>query len=850
MVSFGDQKEWRKKRPQLQPQVSGDSLLENAINHHIRGDLKKAEKAYRSAISSGLLNVALFSNLGIICQASHRTEEAILLYKKAIQINPNYPNAYANLGGLHQNLGNLDQALACTLKSLELKPDNPTAHLNLGSIYKDLGNLDQALASTLKSLELKPDNPTAHLNLGSIYKDLGNLDQAFTSTLKSLELKPDNPTAHLNLGSIYKDLGNLDQAFTSTLKSLELKPDLADAHLNLGSIYKELGNLDQALASTLKSLELKPNNPTANLNLGVIYTNLGNLDQALASTLKSLELKPDNPTAHLNLGSIYKDLGNIDQALASTLKSLELNPNNPASINNIKELVEQLNISSSNVNNITRTYELLLNQTYLSHRKLSKIFLQAFLPTIQKASSSDPIIFNGNKALMALAADWRFLKTLTLMIPPSSKAEGFFKKLRKELLMLTIEKDTIPPQLKPLTESLASQCFLNEYVYASTQEEVDSVAKLIKAAVRSQEDTNRYLAIIGCYKAIHTTEISPEFIKNYPTPLDSSKELIMAQFEEPLQEEEIKASLQKTQSISDTISQKVQEMYEENPYPRFKFADYTDSALANLIYKSIEFEATKNDLSFSEELKSPTAIPKVLIAGCGTGNQVIMASRYKNAMITAIDLSSSSLAYAIRKTKEYGMDNVNFKKMDLLHVTDLGETFDIIACSGVLHHMDNPSEGLSALIQQLKPSGYVKLGLYSEIAREIILKARKTIQTLEIDSTPEGIRRFRKKVIDGEIKELLALPEFGQDFYSLSECRDLCFHVKEHHFTTKSLQKLLESHGLTFCGFIVPEQIKNLYQEKYPNDDDMTSLPNWGEFEEQYPSTFASMYQFWAQKTS
>ena len=71
----------------------------------------------------------------------------------------------------------------------------------------------------------------------------------------------------------------------------------------------------------------------------------------------------------MNLGGIYKDLGNLDQALASTLKSLELKPDNPGAVNNLKAFIEQLNLSASNAKNLTRAYELLLNQTDISHRK-------------------------------------------------------------------------------------------------------------------------------------------------------------------------------------------------------------------------------------------------------------------------------------------------------------------------------------------------------------------------------------------------------------------------------------------------------------------------------------------------
>ncbi len=712
------------------------------------------------------------------------------------------------------------------------------------------GDITKAEAQYLNAINSGFHHEIAFSNLGVIYKNTGREEKAIAIYERAIAKNPTFADAFTNLGNLYKDLGQLDQALTATLKSLELKPDNPDALINLGAINQDLGNIDQALAYTLKCLELKPDNPTALMNLGSIYKDLGNHDQALAYTLKSLELKPDNPTAHMNLGGIYKDLGNLDQALAYTLKSLELKGDNPGAVNNLKAFIKEPNLSASNAKNLTRAYELLLDRTDISHQKLSNIFLQEFLPTIQKASSSDSIISEDNKAFKALASDWRFLKSLTLLIPPNPEAEEFFTRLRKEILTLTIQMSTVPKQLRPLTEALSAQCFLNEYVYRSSQEEEESITQLIVAATHNQVDSNQYLAIIGCYKAIYTTGINPEFINNYPTPDDSSKELITAQFKEPLLEQDIKSSMQEKRNVSDTISRKVQAMYEENPYPRFKYSDYTDSKLAEPVCESIEKETTRKDLSFSEELKPLTARPKVLIAGCGTGNQIILGSRYKNAQITAIDLSSSSLAYAIRKTKEYGMDNITFKKIDLLNVTDLGETFDIIECSGVLHHMDNPSEGLSALIQQLEPGGYINLGLYSEIARKVIVEARETIQTLGISSTPESIRNFRKKVLDGEIKELLDLPKFGRDFYSLSECRDLCFHVQEHRFTTETIQKLLDSHGLTFCGFIVTEQIKKIYQKQYPEDIDMKSLPNWGKFEEKYPSTFTSMYQFWAHKPS
>lgn len=188
--------------------------------------------------------------------------------------------------------------------------------------------------------------------------------------------------------------------------------------------------------------------------------------------------------------------------------------------------------------------------------------------------------------------------------------------------------------------------------------------------------------------------------------------------------------------------------------------------------------------------------------------------------------------------------------MDLLDVAALDERFDTIECSGVLHHMEDPAKGLSVLNQQLKSGGYIKLALYSEIARQDIVKARNQIKHLGINSTPDGIRGFRQQVLRGEHQQFTSLPNFGLDFYSLSECRDLCFHVQECRFTTELLQKLLSGEGLIFCGFMVSEGIRNNYQQQFPADTDMISLKNWGYFETQNPSTFRRMYQFWAYKPS
>jgi 2-polyprenyl-3-methyl-5-hydroxy-6-metoxy-1,4-benzoquinol methylase len=407
--------------------------------------------------------------------------------------------------------------------------------------------------------------------------------------------------------------------------------------------------------------------------------------------------------------------------------------------------------------------------------------------------------------------------------------------------------NSISPDLKLLLEALATQCFLNEYVYWQSDEEQQWINNLIKNAKKSQGTFNEYLPMIGCYRPIHSIT-TKEGINSYPVNSDESKAFIDAQYNELETEQGIKARLSHRKEITDEVSLAVQQMYEENPYPRYKHADHTHSLFAKPTAEFISLETTVANPPFFNELSTPNSSPKILIAGCGTGNQIINASRYKNAQITAIDISTNSLAYAARKVQETNMRNVHLQQIDILNSNQLQDIYDVIECSGVLHHMQTPAEGLAALNSKLKPGGYFKVGLYSKVARQKISAARKLIENLGIQSTPENIRNFRKQVFDDGQHELKDLSELASDFYSLSECRDLCFHVQEHQFTTETLEKLLEAEHLMFCGFMLPKSIKAAYQQCFPEDPNGTSLSNWGEFESNNPSTFQSMYQFWAYK--
>ena len=87
------------------------------------------------------------------------------------------------------------------------------------------------------------------------------------------------------------------------------------------------------------------------------------------------------------------------------------------------------------------------------------------------------------------------------------------------------------------------------------------------------------------------------------------------------------------------------------------------------------------------------------------------------------------------------------------------------------------------------------------------------------------------------------------DFFNLSECRDLLFHVQEHRFTLPEIDAALGSLKLRFLGFEMQDrQPFKEFSEINPDREALTSLSLWHEFELQNPEVFISMYQIWCKK--
>ncbi len=741
--------------------------------------------------------------------------------------------------------GNLDEAEKGYIAFLKNGYSDADIISNYALICEEKEENDKAIKLYEKCAKSFPNHIYSKLNLSFLYYKLNHLEKAEIIIEEAIKLKPSMPNGHCIRGLILKSLNKYDESKLSLEKAIELDKNYFDAYINLGLLNKDSNKYNEAEKYYLKALEIDNKSAIAHLNLGAFYKESQDLEKAIFHTKIAIELDSKLENCYLNLATIYNQIGDYKQSLALTKKELLLNKHSVLSYQLISELIKNGELLNTSEKGNRELLKNLLNRKDISHRELfGNINSLVSKEILEELSILESKLYENNE-FNILIKDKELVKALSLIIFCSPLWEKVLGNIRKNILLNYSDKDRISNNVLNFTIGLGSQCFLNEYVYYISAEEKEKLKEL-KEIINDKKNQEYKLALISCYQPL--SSINDKIIK-LNTYISNNKELnnlLNLQFRELNDEKKISKGIKKIGNVKDPTSKAVKNQYELNPYPRWRYNSYAKENKLNFI-SVINSEISPNTIKANSVQLTNKKI-NILIAGCGTGIQIIEASRYSNCEITAIDLSNSSISYAKRKVDEYGLKNINFIEMDLLELTSLNKRFDLIECSGVLHHMNDPTKGLSNLFEVLEPKGFLKLGLYSKYARKEILKARKLIKEKDIKPSVDGIRNFRNDLLNGEIKQLNEITNWS-DFYSTSMCRDLCFHSHENCYSLIEIKEMLKVFNLEFLGFTLSKDIKDKYLTDNKELDSLKDLELWDKFEKLNPNSFREMYQFWARKS-
>jgi tetratricopeptide (TPR) repeat protein/2-polyprenyl-3-methyl-5-hydroxy-6-metoxy-1,4-benzoquinol methylase len=798
--------------------VDVEQVFAQALTQHQRGQVGEAERLYRQILAARPDHLDALNLLGLLALQSGRNAEAIDLIAQAIARNERVADFHNNIAEAYRRAGRLDAAVEHFARAAELEPAFLEAHQNLADTLRAQGEWDRAAAHYRRVLALRPDFAEAHGGLGDALLKQDRFADAIASFRQALALKPDRADLHNNLGIALKEQGEIEEAAAAFQRAAALKPDFAEAHNNLGNAWRALDRREPALAQFRRALALRPDFPEALRNLAATLADQGDFAAALDAARRAIEITDGADDKLLFVHCARNATAPADDgALRATLL----------------RAWSELWGRPSDLAGLT-----------ISLIKLGKVTGAAIARAVQAWPRRPPAHeLWGPTGLGAAAGDRLLRHLLESALAGDRELERLLTATRCSVLDAASTASEVADDVLAFCCALARQCFINEYVFACGEDELQ-LARRLRDTLLAALETDAPVpplwpaAVAAYWPLVELPAVDVLVQRPWPEPLAG---LIAQQVTEPGEEMRWRGEIARLTTVEDAVSRQVRQQYEENPYPRWVdvgriLRPSTAAAWMRARFPDASLDPSPGRANGAE----------VLIAGCGTGQQAIeFAQTLPDARVLAVDLSLASLAYAQRKSRALGLDNLDYAQADILRLGSIGRTFDVIEATGVLHHLADPLAGWRVLVKLLRPRGLMHLGLYSEAGRQHIVAARSFIAQRGYRPIVEDIRRCRQDLM--LLEKASGRPNVAElwDFFSTSTCRDLLFHVQEHRLTLPEIDAFLAAEDLALVRFDVEAPVAVRYRRRFPDDAAMTNLAHWHAFELEHPNTFAGMYLFW-----
>jgi SAM-dependent methyltransferase len=189
----------------------------------------------------------------------------------------------------------------------------------------------------------------------------------------------------------------------------------------------------------------------------------------------------------------------------------------------------------------------------------------------------------------------------------------------------------------------------------------------------------------------------------------------------------------------------------------------------------------------------------ILIAGCGTWQAAKYALCRPAARVTGIDVSTTSLEHTERLRRQYGLTNLRLELAPIEHVADLDQRFDLIVCTGVLHHLNDPDLGLAALQAALKPDGAIYLMVYAPYGRAGVYLLQDYCRKLGIGTSAAEIADLATVVEALPPNHPLAVLLRGsRDALNADALADALLNPRDRSFSVPQLFNFIDRNGLEF----------------------------------------------------
>ncbi len=257
---------------------------------------------YQSTLSQWQENVAeqptnprVWESYGLSLLAAGRLPEAAQMFRRGLQLQPDYPDCDYNLAGVLAVLGQYAEAVPHfrrAAQGMNGVDARAKAFFDLGNALAALQEWQPASEAFAQATQLKPDYVSAYYNLGSILRLHGDLGRAMAAFQTALHYAPVYPEAEFYLAETAVSAGQVEYALQHFAKAIEENPRGAEAYFQLGNALAGLGRFSEAAGQYAKAEALQPGRVEAHFNRGVCLAKLGSMVEAVAEFNEALRLDP------------------------------------------------------------------------------------------------------------------------------------------------------------------------------------------------------------------------------------------------------------------------------------------------------------------------------------------------------------------------------------------------------------------------------------------------------------------------------------------------------------------------------------------------------------------------------
>jgi len=190
----------------------------------------------------------------------------------------------------------------------------------------------------------------------------------------------------------------------------------------------------------------------------------------------------------------------------------------------------------------------------------------------------------------------------------------------------------------------------------------------------------------------------------------------------------------------------------------------------------------------------------VLIAGCGTWQAAKFALCHPAARVTAIDISPTSLSHTEALKKKYDLSNLDTRQLPIESVSDLGQRFDLVISTGVLHHLVDPDTGLRALKSVLNDDGVMYLMLYAPYGRIGVYMFQEYCRRLGVGTSPQEINDLTMTLrLLSQHHPLVLMMRGSRDGLDANALVDAVLNPRDRTYSVPQLFEFLERNDLKFA---------------------------------------------------